>query len=59
MNQQSSLNALQSAIDAQDWETATTHCAKAMSIPPEVISGAFAESAVVRIQFDWRFESYS
>ncbi|EAU88111.1 hypothetical protein CC1G_03783 [Coprinopsis cinerea okayama7 len=46
MELKSSLAALQTAIDAQDWETATTHCAKAMSIPPEVISGAFAESAV-------------
>jgi hypothetical protein len=46
-SRQSSLSALQNAIDAHDWETATTHCAKAMSIPLEVISGPFAESAVV------------
>jgi hypothetical protein len=43
------LAALQSAIDAQDWETATTHCAKAMSLPPDVVAGPFAENAVVRI----------
>ncbi|KAH6918869.1 COG4 transport protein-domain-containing protein [Coprinopsis sp. MPI-PUGE-AT-0042] len=46
MELKSSLSALQNAMDAQDWESATTHCAKAMSIPLEVISGPFAESAV-------------
>ncbi|TFK26371.1 COG4-domain-containing protein [Coprinopsis marcescibilis] len=46
MDLKMSLSSLQNAVDAQDWESATTHCAKAMSIPTEVISGAFAESAV-------------
>lgn len=44
---QSSLAALQSSIESQDWESATRHCAKAMSLPLEVTSGPFAESAVV------------
>jgi hypothetical protein len=42
-----SLAALQSSIDSQDWESATRHCARAMSLPLEVISGQFAETAVV------------
>lgn len=46
MDLKSSLGALQSAIDAQDWESATTHCAKAMSLPPDVVSGEFAQTAV-------------
>ncbi|KAF5324851.1 hypothetical protein D9611_004444 [Ephemerocybe angulata] len=46
MDLKSSLAALQSAIDAQDWESATTHCAKAMSLPADVVSGPFAETAV-------------
>ncbi|KAJ7940910.1 COG4 transport protein-domain-containing protein [Mycena leptocephala] len=41
-----SLAALQSSIDSQDWESATRHCARAMSLPLEVISGQFAETAV-------------
>ncbi|KAF8061445.1 COG4 transport protein-domain-containing protein [Lyophyllum atratum] len=43
---QSSLADLQSSIDNQDWESATRHCARAMSLPIEVISGPFAETAV-------------
>lgn len=35
-------------MEAKDWESATRHCARAMSIPTEVISGTFAETAVVR-----------
>ncbi|TEB36091.1 COG4-domain-containing protein [Coprinellus micaceus] len=46
MELKSSLAALQAAIDVQDWESATTHCAKAMSLPPDVVSGPFAGSAV-------------
>ncbi|RXW21014.1 hypothetical protein EST38_g4842 [Candolleomyces aberdarensis] len=46
MDLKSSLAALQAAIDAQDWESATTHCAKAMSLPPDVVAGPFAENAV-------------
>ncbi|KAI9510394.1 COG4-domain-containing protein [Russula earlei] len=42
----SSLSALQSSIDAQDWESATRHCARAMALPEGVVNGAFAESAV-------------
>ncbi|KAJ3726328.1 COG4 transport protein-domain-containing protein [Lentinula raphanica] len=42
----SSLTALQSSIDSGDWESATRHCARAMSLPSEVISGPFAEFAV-------------
>ncbi|KAJ7684832.1 COG4 transport protein-domain-containing protein [Mycena polygramma] len=41
-----SLAALQSSIDSQDWESATRHCARAMSLPLPVISGQFAETAV-------------
>ncbi|KAJ7580996.1 COG4 transport protein-domain-containing protein [Mycena floridula] len=42
----SSLSALEFAIHSQDWESATRHCARAMSLPPEVISGQFSETAV-------------
>ncbi|KAF8652758.1 hypothetical protein AX16_004254 [Volvariella volvacea WC 439] len=46
MELKSSLSALQSAIEIQDWESAARHCARAMSLPPEVVSGPFAEVAV-------------
>ncbi|CAA7270154.1 unnamed protein product [Cyclocybe aegerita] len=46
MELKSSLSALQSSIDSQDWESAARHCARAMSLPTEVISGPFAEIAV-------------
>ncbi|KAF8502545.1 COG4 transport protein-domain-containing protein [Hysterangium stoloniferum] len=41
-----SLASLQAAMDSQDWESATRHCARAMSVSVEVISGPFAEIAV-------------
>lgn len=47
----SSLSQLQTCIERQDWESATRHCARAMSLPLEVISGPFAETSVVR--FSW------
>jgi hypothetical protein len=43
----SSLLALQASVESQDWESAARHCARAMAIPPEIISGPFAESVVV------------
>ncbi|KAJ7172744.1 COG4 transport protein-domain-containing protein [Mycena filopes] len=46
MELKTSLAALQSSIDSQDWESATRHCARAMSLPLPVISGQFAETAV-------------
>ncbi|KAJ7349436.1 COG4 transport protein-domain-containing protein [Mycena albidolilacea] len=46
MELKTSLAALQSSIDSQDWESAARHCARAMSLPLEVISGQFAETAV-------------
>ncbi|KAJ7191082.1 COG4 transport protein-domain-containing protein [Mycena pura] len=46
MELKTSLAALQSSIESQDWESATRHCARAMSLPLEVISGPFAETAV-------------
>ncbi|KAJ6546418.1 COG4 transport protein-domain-containing protein [Mycena vulgaris] len=46
MELKTSLAALQSSIEAQDWESATRHCARAMSLPLQVISGHFAETAV-------------
>ncbi|KAF7796521.1 hypothetical protein EIP86_007700 [Pleurotus ostreatoroseus] len=46
MELKSSLAALGSAMEAQDWESATRHCARAMAIPLDVTSGPFAESAV-------------
>jgi len=46
---QSSLASLQSSIERHDWESATRHCARAMSLPIEVISGPFSETAVVRV----------
>ncbi|KZT28621.1 COG4-domain-containing protein [Neolentinus lepideus HHB14362 ss-1] len=42
----SSIAAMQSAIESQDWESATRHCARAMALPPEVLSGRFAETTV-------------
>ncbi|KAH9857731.1 COG4-domain-containing protein [Lenzites betulinus] len=42
----SSLSALYSSIEQQDWEAATRHCARAMTLPLDVISGPFAETAV-------------
>ncbi|KAL4246511.1 Conserved oligomeric Golgi complex subunit 4 [Abortiporus biennis] len=42
----SSLTQMQISIDNQDWESATRHCARAMSLPTHIISGSFAESAV-------------
>ncbi|GJJ12454.1 hypothetical protein Clacol_006696 [Clathrus columnatus] len=41
-----SLNSLQDAMQSGDWESATRHCARAMSIPVDVISGAFAELTI-------------
>ncbi|KAI0075820.1 COG4-domain-containing protein [Panus rudis PR-1116 ss-1] len=46
MELKSSLAALQSAMEAQDWESATRHCARAMALPLEVTSGPFADTAV-------------
>ncbi|KAJ7109115.1 COG4 transport protein-domain-containing protein [Mycena epipterygia] len=46
MELKTSLAALQSSIETQDWESATRHCARAMSLPLQVISGQFAETAV-------------
>ncbi|KAI0811103.1 COG4-domain-containing protein [Irpex lacteus] len=46
MELKSSLAALQSSMESQDWESATRHCARAMSIPLDVTSGHFAETAV-------------
>ncbi|KAF7304762.1 Cog4 domain-containing protein [Mycena kentingensis (nom. inval.)] len=46
MELKTSLAALQSAIESQDWESATRHCARAMALPIQVISGPFAETAV-------------
>ncbi|KAG5219426.1 COG4 transport protein-domain-containing protein [Salix suchowensis] len=38
--------ALQASIESKDWDSATRHCARAMTLPPEVIGGPFAEQAV-------------
>ncbi|KAF8835442.1 COG4-domain-containing protein [Paxillus ammoniavirescens] len=46
MELKSSLTQLQSCIGSQDWESATRHCARAMSLSFEVISGPFAEVSV-------------
>nr|GAT61280.1 predicted protein [Mycena chlorophos] len=50
MELKTSLAALQSAIDSQDWEAATRHCARAMALPSEVISGPFAETSVPTVE---------
>ncbi|KAI0328076.1 COG4-domain-containing protein [Cubamyces sp. BRFM 1775] len=42
----SSLAALHSAMEEHDWEAATRHCARAMALPLDVVSGPFAETAV-------------
>ncbi|KAG7092221.1 hypothetical protein E1B28_008588 [Marasmius oreades] len=41
-----SLVELKIAMENRDWETATRHCARAMSVSPQIISGAFAQVAV-------------
>lgn len=41
-----SLISLHDSIQSGDWESATRHCARAMCIPTDVISGAFAELTV-------------
>ncbi|KAG6877994.1 hypothetical protein C0992_008804 [Termitomyces sp. T32_za158] len=46
MELKASLADLQLSIDSQDWEAATRHCARAMSLPAEVLSGQFAEATV-------------
>ncbi|OAX40804.1 COG4-domain-containing protein [Rhizopogon vinicolor AM-OR11-026] len=46
MELKSSLAQMQSSIESQDWESAARYCARAMSLPFEVISGSFAESVV-------------
>ncbi|TRM61706.1 COG4 transport protein-domain-containing protein [Schizophyllum amplum] len=46
MQLKDSLAEVQASIDAQDWESATRHCARAMALPLEVISGPFSEVAV-------------
>ncbi|KIY51144.1 COG4-domain-containing protein [Fistulina hepatica ATCC 64428] len=46
MELKSSLIETQASIENQDWESATRHCARAMSLPLDVISGPFAEMAV-------------
>ncbi|KAF4614685.1 hypothetical protein D9613_002811 [Agrocybe pediades] len=42
MELKSSLLDLQKSMDTQDWESAARHCARAMSLPAEVVSGPFA-----------------
>ncbi|KAI5124011.1 hypothetical protein M0805_003843 [Coniferiporia weirii] len=49
MELKNSIAGLRLAIDSMDWETATRLCARAMSLPTEVTSGPFAESAVPTI----------
>ncbi|KZV62045.1 COG4-domain-containing protein [Peniophora sp. CONT] len=46
MELKSSLSAMQASIDARDWESATRHCARAIALPDQVITGAFAATAV-------------
>ncbi|KAK7043715.1 Golgi transport complex subunit 4 [Paramarasmius palmivorus] len=42
----SSLADLKLSMESHDWESATRHCARAMSLPSHIISGRFAEIAV-------------
>ncbi|KAF8327057.1 COG4 transport protein-domain-containing protein [Amanita rubescens] len=41
-----SLHSLQRSIENQDWEAATRHCSRAMSIQQEVLCGPFAGTVV-------------
>jgi uncharacterized protein YoxC len=43
----SSLQMLQSAMDSKEYDAATRHCARAMSIPSAVLSSQFSEAVVV------------
>lgn len=47
MELKSSLSSFNSAMEAQDYDSATRHCAKAMALPIDIISGQFAEATVV------------
>lgn len=44
---QTSLLDLRSAIDEEDWETAARLCARALSLPTDMISSRFAGTVVV------------
>ncbi|KAF8633700.1 hypothetical protein AX17_004358 [Amanita inopinata Kibby_2008] len=46
MDLRTSLSALRLSIESQDWESATRHCARVMSVPQEVLCGPFAETVV-------------
>ncbi|KAF9792460.1 COG4-domain-containing protein [Thelephora terrestris] len=46
MDLKSSLAALRSAIESQDWESAARHCSRAMAVPQGVIDGEFARATV-------------
>ncbi|KZT36993.1 COG4-domain-containing protein [Sistotremastrum suecicum HHB10207 ss-3] len=46
MELKSSLSSFNSAMEAQDYDSATRHCAKAMALPPDIIGGQFAEATV-------------
>ncbi|XP_006458408.1 hypothetical protein AGABI2DRAFT_115438 [Agaricus bisporus var. bisporus H97] len=41
-----SLTSLNISIENRDWEAATLHCARAMALPSDVISGPFSGTAV-------------
>ncbi|KAK2460519.1 hypothetical protein APHAL10511_006989 [Amanita phalloides] len=46
MELKSSLHSLHISIEGKDWESAARHCARAMSVPQEVLCGPFAEAVV-------------
>jgi DNA repair ATPase RecN len=51
-NSKSSLSDLHAAMESRDWEAAARHCARAMSFPPEVLTGPFSDLVVVSIRID-------
>ncbi|KAF8309865.1 COG4 transport protein-domain-containing protein [Cantharellus anzutake] len=42
----SSLDYLRSAMESRDWESASRHCSRAMSIPEDIICGRFTDATV-------------
>jgi conserved oligomeric Golgi complex subunit 4 len=54
MELSSSLRLLDSAMKANDYDTATRHCARAMVTPQEVTESQFAETVIVNVFFSKR-----
>lgn len=45
---QACLASLHASMESKDWESATRHCARALTLPLDLTLGSFAETVVVR-----------